>query len=128
MRSNRTLRRWYTFINRKFFEGLCSKRVCIRWATQEDFQEDPGCGVKYFGWCRRLVNYPRYDFEIVLSRKRNDSRTQKVATIVHEMIHLASETVDAEEPHGPVFDAWIIKLTDRGIFRKGAILKDRTIF
>jgi hypothetical protein len=124
MRSDKTLRRRYNQINKDFFGNKLSTRVCVRWITPEDRQEEKGCE-NYYGWARRIYDEPRHDYELVISRSMNIGWIQILATLVHEMCHIATETRDN---HGPAFSEWHEILTLRGIFRKGALWKGKTIF
>jgi hypothetical protein len=132
MKSDRTLLGWYKRINKRFFDGNCPERVCVRWADPEEEERGDAWEEKYFGEAERLPtdpndkNYDRWhDFAIVLSRRKNDSWIVKISTLVHEMIHLAT---DLKDDHGPAFEQWRQYVADRGIFKKHALRKDRTLF
>ncbi len=122
MRSDRTLKKWYRFINKKFFENQLSQNVCVRWADEdEDGQEFEET---YFGVaCLARDGY--HDYEIILSYELNRKFTVAMSTLAHEMIHIATELRDN---HGPVFAKWHQILTDRGFFKKGALRKGLTLF
>jgi len=42
MKSNPTLLRWYKSINKRFFDGGCPERVCVRWADVNEEGEKHG--------------------------------------------------------------------------------------
>jgi len=60
-----------------------------------------------------------------LNREKNSTNSQKLSTLIHEMIHIATHFKDS---HGPLFAEWHLKLTERGAFKKGALLKGITLF
>jgi hypothetical protein len=131
MKSDRTLLSWYKRINKRFFDGACPENVCVRWAdpeteTQYRWEE------KWFGeaaFCEKDPKKPNYDptheFQIVMSRELNQKWIVKISTLVHEMIHLATNLKD---DHGPAFSQWHEHITERGIFRKHALRKGMTLF
>lgn len=126
MRSDRTLLRWYKLINRKFFDNELPNDTCVRYCSeleQEKLEE------KYFGWTSYLKGTNqddgRHTYCIVISKLKNTSQTATLATLAHEMIHVATEMRD---DHGPAFEAWRQRIADKGIFKKGALLKGYTIF
>jgi hypothetical protein len=131
MKSDRTLLRWYRRINKRFFDGACPEKVCVRWAdpemeTQHNWEE------KYFGEAsfaekdEKKPNYDAYhDYQIVMSRENNKKWIIRISTLVHEMIHLATNLKD---DHGPAFSQWHEEITKRGIFRKHALRKGSTLF
>lgn len=127
MTSDRTLRKWYRFINRRFFHGELPDNVIVRWAdtaeeTEAQWEE------RYFGWTDDQKSAPwiaPHPFQIVLSRPRNVYAATRFSTLAHEMIHVATRCRD---DHGPAFERWRERIADAGIFRKGAIRKGLTIF
>lgn len=123
MKSDRTLLRWYRKLN-KFFDGACPERVCIRWADPDE-ERGERWEEKYFGEAERLTDDPHHDYQIVMSRLKNDSWIIKISTLVHEMIHLAT---DLKDDHGPAFEQWRQHVSDRGIFKKHALRKGMTLF
>jgi|SRR5581483_7130418 len=128
MKSDRTLRKWYCTINRRFFDGLCSDKVCVRWANESEEQE-ARWEEQYFGWAQP-IEHPRYRFALVLSQiknqpKRNYLGTLALSTLAHEMCHIATECRD---DHGPAFENWRVHIAARGIFRKHALYRNVTIF
>lgn len=122
MKSDRTLKRWYNFINHNFFLDELPSNVCVRWSNDEDDEE--GFEEKYFGLAQLAVD-GRHKYEIVMSRKMNAPAATRLTSLAHEMVHIATELRDN---HGPVFSAWHRKLTARGFFEKGSCRKDLTIF
>lgn len=126
MKSDRTLIRWYRRINKRFFDGACPERVCVRWADpKEEESRDKQWEAAYFGEAEKLTDDPHHDYQIVMSRPKNDSWIVKISTLVHEMIHLATNLKD---DHGPAFEHWRQYVSDRGIFKKHALRKGMTLF
>lgn len=124
MKSDRTLLAWYRRINKRFFDGACPERVCVRWAdpeleTQIKWEE------KYFGEASHLFDDIHHDYQIVMSRPLNEKWLVRISTLVHEMIHLATNLRD---DHGPAFEQWRQHIADRGIFKKHALRKGMTLF
>lgn len=132
MRSDKQLKYWYNLINRKFFNGeLPTSRVCVRWVNdieQAKYEE------KYFAWTSNADDFSpeakkqdnnRHDWAIVISKAKNPGITAVLATLAHEMCHVATKMRD---DHGPAFEAKRQMIADRGFFKKGAVLKDRTLF
>ncbi len=132
MRSDRTLRKWYRTLNKRFFDGACPDRVCLRYANpggeKREIEE------QYFGWADKpgTTSWPhtgkscpgcRHEFEIVLDEKA--PWISILSTLAHEMIHLATLMKD---DHGPAFEQWRQHISDRGIFKKHAIYKGHTLF
>jgi len=116
MPSDRALKKWYSVINKKFFYGELPTNVIVRWALPKE-EKDIAC-------CQKL-NEGRYSYEITLNRELNKTLSQRVSSLVHEMIHVATQSRDN---HGPLFDEWHKKLTERGVFKKGAVLKKLCLF
>ena len=132
MKSDRTLLSWYRRINKRFFDGACPERVCVRWADPEEEARDEVWEEKYFGEAGKLPtdpeddNFdPHHDYEIVMSHPKNDTWIVKISTLVHEMIHLAT---DLKDDHGQAFEQWRQHVGDRGIFKKHALRKGMTLF
>lgn len=123
MRSDPTLKRWYRFLNKKFFNNELTNQVCVRWMNDDDETKEYRCHERYFGWAE--IAEGRHQYVIVLSRLKNPGNTAKLATLVHEMCHIATGLRD---DHGPAFSEWHESLTARGLFRKGAVLKGLTLF
>jgi hypothetical protein len=116
MRSDRTLKSWYGRINKKFFYGELPANVIVRWSDPEE-EKDIAC-------TERLVG-KKHSYEILLNRENNKTNSIKLGSLVHEMVHVATHYRD---DHGPLFEEWRKKLGDRGIFKKGALLRGITIF
>jgi SprT-like family len=120
MQSDPTLKKWYRFLNKKFFSNQLTNNVCVRWSNEDDeesFEE------KYFGVADKGID--GHEYEIVMSRELNHSASVRMATLAHEMIHIATELKDN---HGPAFELWRQTLSDRGLFKKGAVRKGLTLF
>ena len=124
MKSDRTLLGWYTYINERFFDGVCPDRVCVRWADPEE-TESRTWEKKYFGEASEAMDDEYHDFQIVMSKPLNKQWIVRISTLVHEMIHLATGLKD---DHGPAFERWRVKLGNRGIFKKHALRKGYTLF
>jgi hypothetical protein len=122
-RSDATLKRYYKLINRKFFHNELLNNICCRYANDDDEDDEPGCQSRYYGWC--VPAYGPHKYTIVLSRIKNPGWPAKLSTLAHEMIHCV---LDLKDDHGPAFSAWHEKLTERGLFRKNAVLHGLTLF
>ena len=120
MRSNRVLKSWYNLVNRKFFNNELPPNVCVRYLSE---LEIPKFESKYYAWTSKLEG--RHCYCIVICKAKNPGRTAKAASLVHEMLHVATEMKDN---HGPAFEAKRQMISDRGVFRKGAVLDGLTIF
>ena len=116
MRSDKALKRWYSKINREFFHSELPSNVCVRWA---DPDEEPDIASTDLG-----VD-ARHSFIIIFNREKVPTLTIKVATLIHEMMHVATK---CEDDHGADFELVRQQLSDRGIFKKGAVVKGLTIF
>lgn len=130
MRSDKTLRKYYRLINKKFFNNDLPNNVCVRWTNdieKEKFED------KYFAWTSDKKDSPlafeedchRHKYAIIISKSKNPGWTAVIATLVHEMVHVSTEMRD---DHGAAFEAKRQMISDRGIFRKGAVLRNVTIF
>jgi SprT-like family len=124
VKSDPTLLKWYRVINRRFFGGACPDRVCVRWADPDE-GESVRWEKKYFGQASLSEDDEQHDFQIVLSRPLNKQWLVRISTLVHEMCHLATRLKD---DHGPAFERWRKHVGDRGIFKKHALRKGRTLF
>lgn len=124
MRSDPTLRKWYRKINLRFFSNQLPDEVCVRWADEHEEAEDANWEHRYFG-AADLAHDGRHSYVIIMSRKKNTSRSLKLATLAHEMCHIATELKD---DHGPAFERWRQYIGDRGIFKKHAVYKGLTLF
>ena len=123
MRSDKNLKRWYNTVNKKFFFGALPSNVCVRYANEDDRDEDFRCDEKFYGWADTADG--RHKYVIVISKIKNPGPVAKLATLAHEMIHCATNLRD---DHGAAFSDWHEKLTERGLFRKNAILHGLTLF
>jgi hypothetical protein len=126
VRSDRTLKAWYNKINRKFFDNQLPKNTCVRWINeleQEKFEE------MYFAWTSNIEGTEQDDkihkYVIVISKNKNPGKTAVLATLIHEMIHVSTEMRD---DHGPAFEEKRQMISDKGIFKKHALLRGLTIF
>lgn len=124
MTSDRTLKRWYNKIRKDFFYGELDipTNVCVRWDSPWDSSPRDDCK-KYDGWSLPLEG--RHAFEIVIVKSKNPGASTRIATLVHEMMHVH---LKCEDDHGPDFERVRVKLANRGIFKKGAIRKGLTLF
>lgn len=126
MKSDRTLLRWYRRINKRFFDGACPDKVCIRWADPDNDKEKSLLEEKYFGWATTAEKGdPYHDYQILMCKSLNKKWSVKISTLVHEMVHLATNLRD---DHGPAFERWRQYIADRGIFKKNALRKGMTLF
>jgi hypothetical protein len=117
VQSDRTLKRWFLHINKKFFFGELSTNVIIRWSNPGE-ENDIAC-------TERLAKDKRHRYLILLNREKCKTHSQKLSALVHEMIHIATGFRDN---HGPLFAEWHARLTERGVFKKGALLKGICLF
>ena len=129
MRSDRTLKKYYRLINRKFFRNALPDNICVRYVNDDDTDEEERCEQNYFGW----TDYAGKDgnsLVIVISRLKNPgpTMTARCATLAHEMIHVATWNQNLKDDHGDTFSKWHETLTKRGLFRKGAVLRGLTLF
>jgi hypothetical protein len=124
MRSNPALKSWYRKINKKFFDNQLTNNVCVRWVNEEDDGEATRCEEKFFGWAD-VANDGVHEYVIVLSKKLCEPKSTRLLTLSHEMCHIASALKD---DHGPAFEQWRQYIGDRGIFKKGALVRGLTIF
>lgn len=124
MRSDPTLKRWYKTINKRFFDNKLTNNTCVRWANEADDEEEERCEEKYFGWADHSEETP-HKYVIVLSKIKITSLSLKLHVIAHEMCHVAT---DIRDDHGPAFEKWRQYIADRGVFRKGAVAKNVTLF
>ena len=140
MKSDPVLKKWYNLINKKFFDKYLPSDTCVRWSNEYDKDEDDRCEEKYNGWALLATDSdpenegndvhgkyvdPKMRFLIVISSTLKKSLCTKVHTLVHEMCHIATGLKDN---HGPAFEQWRQTIADRGIFKKGAVIKRLTIF
>ena len=121
MRSDPTLKKWYKKINKRFFDNKLTDNVCVRWANEKEaeYYEE-----KYFGWMN-VAEDGYHEWVIILSRSKAGTPSIKLLTLAHEMCHVATKMKD---DHGPAFEQWREYIADRGIFKKGALVKGLTIF
>lgn len=127
MQSDRTLRKWYRYMNRRFFDNELPDNVCVRWADETE-EKEVQWEQKYFGWadkCRGKYADGYHTHYIVLSRVKNVSASLRLSTLAHEMIHIAT---DIRDDHGPAFERWRELIAERGIFKKHAVHKNTTLF
>ncbi len=124
MRSDPVLKKHYNLINKKFFLNGLPSNVCVRYVDEHDDDDDRGCAEKYYGWTETVTD-ERHKYVIVISRIKNPGLIARLSTLIHEMCHIATELRD---DHGEAFSRWHELLTERGIFRKHAVLKGRTLF
>jgi|ERR1039458_2261629 hypothetical protein len=115
--STRSLRAWYERINAKFFYGELPANVIVRWTAPEDNENDIAAV--------HAADNKRYSWIIILNAKKISTKSQLLSSLLHECIHVATGNRDC---HGSVFSEWHQKLTDRGAFRKGALIKNVTLF
>jgi len=125
MRSDPCLKRWYRKINKRFFDNELPSDVCVRWADPDE-EEEVEWEEKYFGWATPAdADNSYHSYVIILSRDRRNSVVDKLATLAHEMVHVAT---DCRDDHGPAFDDWHKRLTYNGLFKKHALIRGATLF
>jgi|SRR5580658_1259295 hypothetical protein len=122
MRSDRTLKKHFNLINKKFFDGQLPNSTCVRWLDPEE--DDPRLEDALFGYADK-ANDGYHKYQIVLSKKMCGPASSRMTTLVHECIHVFLELRD---DHGPAFERVRVMLSDRGIFKKGALVRGLTIF
>lgn len=116
MRSDKTLKKWYSLINKKFFYGELPQNVVVRWSL-------PG-EEKDVASLEKSADH-RHSFILLLNKEKNPTLSIKLSSLLHEMIHVATGNRD---DHGPLFEAWRVKLGSRGTFKKGALIKGTCLF
>ena len=122
MKSNRALKKHYDRINKRFFLGELPQDTCVRWL---DPDEDEGIlEEKLFGYAA-LADDGYHKYQIVLSRTLNGPASTKFTTLVHECIHLY---LNLRDDHGEAFERVRVMLSERGIYKKNALIKNATIF
>lgn len=124
MQSNRALKRYYREINRRFFSNELPDNVCVRWMDENDLEEDSRCEEKYNGFCHKTKDRPHCGV-IVLNQELKKDKGHLLSVLAHECIHVLLQYRD---DHGAAFERERLKLSDKGFFRKGAVLKNLTLF
>ena len=120
--SDPTLKRYYNRINKRFFLGELPNNVCVRWLDSEE--DDANLEDKLFGYADKASDgYHKY--QIVMSRTMCGPASSRMTTLIHEMIHVYTGMRD---DHGPAFEKARQMLSDRGIYKKGAVIRGLTIF
>ena len=122
MRSDRTLKRHFNRINKRFFDGQLPDSTCVRWLDLDE--DDPRLEDKLFGYADKAHD-GKHQYQIVLSKKMCGPASVRMTTLIHECIHIYLELKDS---HGPAFERVRLMLSDRGIFKKGAVIRGLTIF
>jgi hypothetical protein len=116
------LKRHYTRINKRFFLGELPQNVCVRWLDPDE--DEAQLEDKLFGYADHAGD-GRHKYQIVLSRKLNVPASTRMTSLVHECIHIATGLRD---DHGPAFEKVRQMLSDRGIYKKSALIRGLTIF
>jgi hypothetical protein len=116
--SDASLKKWYRLINKKFFSQELPDNVIVRWARAGEESDVASCSP---------VDNPdnKHKYLIILNKSKNPTASIKLSSLAHEMVHIATHCKDE---HGDAFDDWHKKLTDRGLFKKGALLSNITLF
>lgn len=125
MRSDKHLRAWYRDINTRFFDNELPDNVCVKWGGREEQDEEEEWEQRYNGFVQPLLNDPYHSAVIVLNPELRTNACFKLATLVHEMIHIATNFRD---DHGPAFERHREMLAVKGIFKKNALLRGITLF
>jgi hypothetical protein len=122
MRSDPTLKKHYNRINKKFFNGELPNNTCVRWLDSDE--DDPRLEDVLFGYADK-ANDGYHKYQIALSRKLCTPASSRMTTLVHECIHIY---LGLKDDHGPAFERVRLMLSDRGVFKKGALVRGLTIF
>jgi hypothetical protein len=122
VKSDPVLKRHYNRINKRFFLGELPQDTCVRWLDSDE--DDPRLEDKVFGYADK-ANDGYHTYQIALSRTLNGPSSSRMSTLIHEMIHLATNLRD---DHGEAFERVRQTLSDRGVYRKGAVIPGLTIF
>jgi hypothetical protein len=125
MRSNRTLKGYYDTINSRFFDGELPSNVCVRWLDDSDIEEDEKCEEKYNGFCFAIKDDCHHCAAIVLNTELKADKGRLLSVLAHECIHIR---LNFRDDHGPAFERERLKLSDKGFFKKGAMLPGFTLF
>jgi hypothetical protein len=115
-KSDKSLKRYYEIINKKFYFGELPSNVIVRWAEPG---EEPD--IASTDWAKNK----RHSYVILLNREKVPTRSIKLSSLLHETIHVVTQKND---DHGEVFSEWHQKLMDRGAFKKGALIRGITLF
>lgn len=121
MRSDCTLRKHYKIINDKFFDGQLPNSTCVRWLDDDD---EIDLEDKLFGYADHCKD-GKHKYQIVLSRKMCNAASTRMTTLIHECIHVY---LGLKDDHGPAFERVRQMLSDRGVFKKGAVIRGITLF
>lgn len=116
--SDRSLKKYYRDINHRFFNNELPDNVIVRWAKPGEEKDVASCSP--IGG-----DDGKHKYLILLNRKKCTTASIKLAALAHEMVHIATNYKD---DHGDAFSEWHQKLTTRGLFKKGAVLPDITLF
>jgi len=122
VKSDKTLKKYYNRINKRFFQGELPLDTCVRWLDPDE--DDMRLEDKLFGYADYCSD-GCHKYQIVLSRKLCSPATSRMTTLAHECIHLY---LGLKDDHGEAFERVRLMLSDRGIFRKGALIRGLTIF
>ena len=122
MRSDRTLKKHYNRINKRFFHGELPQNTCVRWLDLDE--DDPRLEDILFGYADK-ANDGYHKYQIVLSKKMCGPASSRMTTLVHEMIHCY---LNLRDDHGKAFERVRLMLSDRGVFKKSAVIRGLTIF
>jgi len=115
-RSNRALKRWYRIINKRFFYDELPSNVVVRWAETGEEEDIASTDI---------ASSTRNSYLILLNAEKITTRSIKLSTLLHEMIHVATF---CEDDHDAAFELWRVRLGDRGAFLKDALIKGQTLF
>src|ERR1035437_6130593 len=115
-KSDKSLKRYYNIINKKFFYGELPTNVIVRWAELGEEKDIAS------------TNPPKkacHSYVILLNHDKVTTRSIKLSSLLHETIHVATQLNDN---HGSAFSEWHVKLMERGAFKKGALIRGITLF
>jgi hypothetical protein len=118
LHSDASLKKWYRTINKRFFNNELPDNVIVRWACAGEESDVASCSP---------LDNPdnKHKYLILLNKSKNPTASIKLSSLAHEMVHIAT---NYQDEHGEAFDEWHKKLTDRGLFKKGALLSNITLF
>ena len=85
MKSDKTLKKYYNRINKRFFQGELPSDTCVRWLDPDE--DDMRLEDKLFGFAD-VAQDGYHQYQIVLSRKMCGPASSRMTTLAHECIHV----------------------------------------
>ena len=114
-KSNRSLKRWYSIINRRFFNSQLPTNVIVRWSLPDEESD--------IASCNHALD-KRHAYVLLFNRAKIATRSQLLSALAHECIHCQTGMHDN---HGPAFALIHTDLVNRGLYRKHALLHGDSI-